>query len=110
MKEETFLLDKIMIAANENGIDSVQSLIEHLPHLVRDSEVLEKVENCLVCAAIADPNEVIENSLKIISDSRIGIPEVNKPKRSQHGVRKTWMIKTNPKANFKTVEELNKNE
>lgn len=35
--------------------------------IARLEDVLKRVENCLVCGCIADPAEVIENSLEILN-------------------------------------------
>jgi hypothetical protein len=56
--QKWFDSEEVNIAAPDYTVKQLKNLIN-------------EVENCLVCAAIADPLEVCQNSLKIIEDANI---------------------------------------
>lgn len=64
------IMEKLLSTANENGVDSLTALADWLPSLFKENTELKKkindAKNCLVCAGIADPFEVCENTLSIL--------------------------------------------
>lgn len=64
------MMESLLKTANENGIDCLASLEIHLPHLLREKDVMErKIEEaigCLLCAGISSPLEVCLNTLSIL--------------------------------------------
>lgn len=72
------VVSSLICTANENGIDCLTTLAEMLPDLLRERtvalETITDAANCIVCAAIADPMEVCENTLAILMNGKRPAP------------------------------------